>query len=336
MKNKYKKKYVSTYELRKEKYPYSFRDGINSGTMFSKTGLKEPAIAEEYMLEFFNITKNLLEGNYKIIDCLATFIDDDFGSYGEMEIVKDGQWISEGIEKWKDYYLNGPGRNKREKCKDLIDICVLHMNLKHIKGKPSLKMDSYWVSNETDRIKKKKNKFHLHNWSGVWVAKNKVQLPNKQSISKKKKKEKPKYNASVQDIENCRAQIIEVLEKNKDKIPIYEQYENLPKTQCHIWYKDESKSGYNIVHPSIPEYIIKAKHAKKMGFNVCDGFPIVHTQDIEGNWDEFAYDIRTLQFREINPNCNLDKLMSRTKSALSRIEKSFLSNNDIFIKALLK
>lgn len=165
MKRKQKKKYTSSYELMKKRYPYSFYDSIMyKGAKFAGLGLKEPKIAEEYVLELFNITKDLLEGNYRIVDCLATFSDDDYGDYGEMELIKAGEWTSEGIEKWKEYYLNGPGVKKREVSKDLIDRCTLHMNLEHIKGRPFLAVDSYHVSNKKD--KKKNNKYYLYHRIG--------------------------------------------------------------------------------------------------------------------------------------------------------------------------
>lgn len=161
---KQKLKSISSYELRKMKYPYSFYDGISyDGATITGFGLKKPEVAEDYALELLNITEKLLEDNYKIIDCMASFSDDDYGSYGEMELIKNGVRISEGIEKWKEYYLNGPGKNKRLKCKDLIDGCTLYMNLEHVKGKPHLSVDSYQIRNKTTKRKKIiKNEFKLH------------------------------------------------------------------------------------------------------------------------------------------------------------------------------
>ena len=53
-----------------------------------------------------------------------------------MELIKNGKRISEGIEKWNNYYLKGAGLSRRTVNKDLISRCTLHMNLKHVEGKP--------------------------------------------------------------------------------------------------------------------------------------------------------------------------------------------------------
>ena len=175
MRKKKKERPLSEYELRKIKYPYSFRDAIGyKGGKIAGRGLKEPEVAEEYALELLNITSNLLNDNYKIIDCLARFIDDEFCSYGEMELIKNGELISEGIEKWKDYYLKGHGIKKRTVCKDLIDDCVLHMKLEHIKGRPHLLDKDYRItSKRVGRNKGRilKNEFELYSSHGVWNKK---------------------------------------------------------------------------------------------------------------------------------------------------------------------
>lgn len=156
-KNK-KKKFRSTYEERKMKYPHSFYDAIGyRGAKFAGLGLKEPKIAGKYALELLSITSKLLKGNYEIIDCLATFSDDEGCSYGEMELIKSGKRISEGIEKWNNYYLKGPGLSRRTVNKDLISRCTLHMNLKHVNGKPRLTVDSYRI-----RDTKTKSKYELY------------------------------------------------------------------------------------------------------------------------------------------------------------------------------
>lgn len=177
MKNKkQKKKKLSTYEQRKLKYPYSFHDGItlSKETKVAGLGLKEPDVAEDYALELLNITEELLEGNYRIIDCLATFSDDDYGNYGQMELIKNGQRFDDDIERWKDYYLRGEGRRKRDICKDLISRCTLHMNLEHVKGRPFLSVTDYQIWNlsskeiKSNKSKKKsRNKrFKLHHSMG--------------------------------------------------------------------------------------------------------------------------------------------------------------------------
>lgn len=155
---KRKKKVRSTYEERKLKYPHSFYDAIGyKGAKFAGLGLKEPKIADKYALELLSITTKLLKGNYEIIDCLATFSDDEGCSYGEMELVKNGKRISEGIEKWNNYYLKGAGLSRRTVNKDLISRCTLHMNLKHVEGKPYLTVDSYNI-----RDTKTKSKYELY------------------------------------------------------------------------------------------------------------------------------------------------------------------------------
>ena len=151
----------------KKEYTHRFCDGVMFGDAILGLGLKEPKLAGKYALRFLDITENLLEGNYKIIDCKAHFSDDDYGSYGEMQLIKDGKRIVSDIERWNEYYLNGPGKSKREVCKDLIDRCTLYMNLSHITGRPSLSVDAYHVTNETDKRKRKKHKFKLyHSISG--------------------------------------------------------------------------------------------------------------------------------------------------------------------------
>lgn len=183
-----KQKFRSTYEELKSKYPYEFRDAVGyKGGRIAGTGLKEPEVAEEYALEMLDITRNLLGGNYKIIECLARFIDDEFCSYGEMELVRNSEQISEGIEKWKDYYLKGPGIRKRTVCKDLIDDCVLHMKLEHIKGKPHLIGTSYCIINKKSRGNKGKilkNEFELSSCHsvGVWSRKKLTNNKRKKSI----------------------------------------------------------------------------------------------------------------------------------------------------------
>lgn len=194
-KNKNKnKKYLSTYELMKSKYPYSFSDSIGyKGAKFAGTGLKEPKIAGDYALELFNIAKKLIENNYEIIDCLATFTDDEGCSYGEMELVKNGKQTSEGIKKWNDYYLLGEGRYRREEFKDLISDCTLNMKLKHIEGRPFLSVDSYHITNDTIKKKIIKSKYKLYHSicgafdfktgefvkcnRGAWVPRKSMQLP---------------------------------------------------------------------------------------------------------------------------------------------------------------
>lgn len=179
MKKNKKTRTLSEYEILQIKYPYTFRDSIShEGGIVAGFGLKEPELAESYALELLQIVSNLLENNYKIIECLARFIDDENCSYGEMELIKEGKQISEGIEKWKDYYLKGPGITKRTKAKDLIDLCILHMKLEHIEGRPYLRDTSFYIVNKHKKKNKSKilkNQFELcfgYNNTNVWFKKN--------------------------------------------------------------------------------------------------------------------------------------------------------------------
>lgn len=349
MKKKQKKKYVSTYELMKRKYPYSFYDSICSGAKFSGTGLKEPRVAEDYVREFFNITKDLLEGNYKIINCLATFSDDDYGSYGEMELVKNGRWTDEGISKWNEYYLRGPGKDKRERCKDLIARCTLHMDLEHVPGRRYLSVDSYHITEERDKKKKKKRKFKLYHSlicgydfktkqfikynSGSWVSKKEMQMPLLQDLDKNKKtKKQPKYKATVDDIEKCRTEILDLLEKNKDKVPDYSKAKNIPRSTCFMYsYNENDKFVY--IKP--PSYLISEKQAHRAGMCVSDAPAIVRVdRDILADYN--LYDPRTLKFRPISKSCNRDRLLESTKRMKSKIESSYTYDDKDFLESIFR
>lgn len=155
------KKRVSSYNKLKKEYPYSFYDGVLNGDKYLGFGLKEPKLAENYALRLLEVVEELLEDNYTIVDCKASFSDDDYGSYGEMKLIINGERTRNDIERWNNYYLHGPGKVKRDVWKDLICRCTLHMNLEHKDGKPRLSVDSYHVTNETDKRKKLKNKFKL-------------------------------------------------------------------------------------------------------------------------------------------------------------------------------
>jgi hypothetical protein len=195
-----------SYVERNKKYPYTFSDAIRFGPKFAKFGLKEPAIAKDYALEFLEITKNLIEENYDIVDCLVRFVDDEFCSYGEVELIKNGNIVLEDMKKWEDYYLSGKGKARREICKDLIDNCSLHMKLKHKKGRPRLTVNSYLVENSD-----KKGEFQLrHSIIGRYDEKRKTFVTCSKSAwtdgygntNKKIKKKKKKKKAANSQINN--------------------------------------------------------------------------------------------------------------------------------------
>lgn len=144
------------------------------------------------------------------------------------------------------------------------------------------------------------------------------------------------YKYTIKDIENCREEITSLINNNKDRIPNYEDFISYPKTRCHLCYYDESaKTPNKFIYPSIPNYFVRSNHAKRLGYDLNNAIKIVGVQDIEGDVIDYLYDVRTLKFRPINPNCNLDKLMEQTQRALFKVKGSFLHcNDDILIKIL--
>lgn len=144
-----------------KKYKYSFFDGIIKKDGVLGIGLKEPKVADKYAIRLLSIVEDILRENYEIKNCKACFSDDDYGSYGEMILIENGNKIISDIERWKNYYLNGDGKKKREIHKDLIYNCTLYMDLLHLKGRPYLNVKHNMVISETDKKKQSKRKFKL-------------------------------------------------------------------------------------------------------------------------------------------------------------------------------
>ena len=143
------------------------------------------------------------------------------------------------------------------------------------------------------------------------------------------------YMATIEEIEACRMQICELVKSNKDKIPNYTEFLKFPIPKHALWYKDESKDKWSTIHPEIPtHYFVRTKQAIRMGFELDENLRIIQLSNMEGDFLDYLYDIRTLKFRPVDPRCHLDRLLNRTKKILHLIEESFLYNDEDFVKAL--
>lgn len=142
-----------------------------------------------------------------------------------------------------------------------------------------------------------------------------------------------KYSCTIEDIEKVRGEIKKILEENKDKIPKYNEFPRIPQTECFL---NEWSPETGFIKPARPNYLIRTNHAKKVGYTIDDNsIKVIQLQDIDGDFLDYLYDIRTLDFKPINPNCNLDRLLKCTKGMKNNIKKSFEKDEeDDIIRAL--
>lgn len=145
-----------------------------------------------------------------------------------------------------------------------------------------------------------------------------------------------KYKYTIEDIEKVREDITRILEENKDKIPKYNTFPRIPMTECFLYATNPNGIEHGFIKPTIPKVYIRTNHAKKAGYVIDNNsMEIIQLQDIDGDFLDYLWDIRTLQFKPINPNCNLDRLMKYTETMRDNIKKSFETNEeDDIIKAL--
>ena len=149
------------------------------------------------------------------------------------------------------------------------------------------------------------------------------------------------YKYTMKDIQAVREEITALIEENKNKVPNNKDIMNGARLECHLIPRvmhimDLDWSKRFMI--KIPDHYVKTNHAKKAGFIVDDNsFKVINLQDIDGNRIDYMYDIRTLKFKELNPNANLDKAMRYVVSMKERIKASFEENNKynkIFLEAL--